>query len=207
MGAYGSEQIANVANSLFSPISYYHDTSIEGYKQDLEFAKRLIEETGLKNKTLSLIFNANRANQEETALIIQQQMKNVGITLEITPLESNGFFAKAFGDAADYDMYLNGYAAPGDPDVFIGMFNGTWGINVFVSDEAKALWAEGSVTVDEIRRADIYKRLQVQAKKDMTIYPIAFPNYCFVADRHFQGFDALTTIPIFEDYMKISVTD
>lgn len=204
MGAYGSKQIASVANSLFSPKSYYQDTDIEGYKQDLPLAQRLIDETGLKGKTLKLIFNANRAYQQETALIIQQQLKNLGVNLEITPLESNGFFAKAFSDAADYDLYLNGYAATGDPDVFVGMFNGTWGINVYVSEKAKALWAEGSVTVAENKRAAIYKQLQAQAKEDMTIYPIAFPNYCFVARSNVNGLDALSTIPVFEDYLKIS---
>ena len=157
-GAYGTD-MGVAANTIFSNATQYYDDSIKGYEQDLEKAKKLVKETGLDGKTLKLVYNQDRLYMKETALIVQQQLKNVGINLEVEGIESNGFFDRVFSDASDYDMYFNGYGAFGDPDeVIAGMFDGTWGINLEVSDEQLDLWKQGRAAVDDSKRAEIYKK-------------------------------------------------
>ncbi|KMZ54226.1 ABC transporter substrate-binding protein [Dorea sp. D27] len=203
-GAYGTA-MGTAANTIFSNATQYYDEDIKGYVQDVDKAKKLVKETGLDDKTLKLVYNQDRAFMKETALIVQQQLKDVGIRLEVEGMESNGFFDRVFGDASDYDLYFNGYGAFGDPDeVIAGMFDGTWGINLEVSDGQLDLWKQGRAATDDAERTEIYKKLQEKAVEDMSVYPIAYPNYVFATTSSLQGADELQTNPVFEDYTKLS---
>jgi len=87
----------------------------KGYDYDLEKAKRLLSEAGwkdsdgsgildkdgkaLKNINLVIISPANLPWQEDVAMIIQSQLKNIGINVEIQPLEYSAYVkAKSEGD-------------------------------------------------------------------------------------------------------------
>ena len=204
-GAYG-ESMAEPANTIFSNMTLFYDDSVKGYEQDLEQAKELAENSGLAGKTIKLYYNQDRTYMEETALIIQQQLQEIDVTVEVEGVESNAFFDIVFSDQADYELYLNGYGAAGDPDAVVsGMYNGTWGINVDTSQEILDLFTQASGTVDTDARAGIYSEIQQKAVDQFLVYPIAYPNYCFAASSNVQGLDYYTTTPVFEDYTKISV--
>ncbi|MFR8166771.1 MAG: ABC transporter substrate-binding protein [Enterocloster sp.] len=204
-GAYG-DGMAESANSIFSNVNTFYDPSVEGYTQDVEKAKQLVKETGLDSKTLTLYFNSERVYMKESAQIIQQQLKNVGINLEVIPLESAGFFEKVFGTDGDYEFYLNGYGAVGDPDqVVAGMYDGTWGVNLAVSDEVSQLWKDARTVYTPEERAAIYKQIQIQTTDELTCYPSAYPNYVFVTTSNIKGADTIKRTPVFEDYTKLTM--
>ena len=203
-GAYGG--MAVPANTVLSNMTTFYDESVEGYSQDIEKAKQLAAETGIEGSTMTLYFNSERAYMKESAQVIQQQLKNVGINLEVIPLESTGFFEKVFGTDGDYEFYLNGYAAVGDPDTVVaGMYDGTWGVNLAVSDELLGLWQEARSVFTEDERAAIYKEIQEKTKEEMSCYPIAYPNYVFVTTGNVKGTDTIKRTPIFEDYTKLTI--
>lgn len=204
-GAYG-EGMAVPANTVLSNMTTFYDESVEGYSQDIEKAKQLAAETGIEGSTMTLYFNSERAYMKESAQVLQQQLKNVGINLEVIPLESTGFFEKVFGTDGDYEFYLNGYAAVGDPDTVVaGMYDGTWGVNLAVSDELLGLWQEARSVFTEDERAAIYKEIQEKTKEEMSCYPIAYPNYVFVTTGNVKGTDTIKRTPIFEDYTKLTI--
>ena len=204
-GAYG-DGMAESANSIFSNVNTFYDPSVEGYTQDVEKAKQLVKETGLDSKTLTLYFNSERVYMKESAQIIQQQLKNVEINLEVIPLESAGFFEKVFGTDGDYEFYLNGYGAVGDPDqVVAGMYDGTWGVNLAVSDEVSQLWKDARTVYTPEERAAIYKQIQIETRDELTCYPIAYPNYVFVTTSNIKGADTIKRTPVFEDYTKLTM--
>ena len=204
-GAYG-DGMAESANSIFSNVNTFYDPSVEGYTQDVEKAKQLVKETGLDSRTLTLYFNSERVYMKESAQIIQQQLKNVGINLEVIPLESAGFFEKVFGTDGDYEFYLNGYGAVGDPDqVVAGMYDGTWGVNLAVSYEVSQLWKDARTVYTPEERAAIYKQIQIQTRDELTCYPIAYPNYVFVTTSNIKGADTIKRTPVFEDYTKLTM--
>lgn len=200
---YG-ENLAVVANSIFSNRTLYHSDSVKAYKQDVDKAKKLAESSGLAGKTVKLYFNADRAYMKETAQVIQQQLKTIDVTVDVQGVESNGFFDIVFTDQADYELYLNGYASAGDPDdVVVGMYDGTWGINVDTPQEVLDLFIQGRGTVDEKQREETYADLQQKAHDANLVFPIAYPNYCFAAPSNLKGVDTCQTTPIFEDYTEI----
>ena len=204
-GAYG-EGMAVPANAILGNVTTFYNKDFKGYEQDIEKAKALVAEAGLDKKPMKLYFNSERVYMKETAQIIQQQLKNVGITLEVTPIESAGFFEKVFGTDSDSEFYLNGYGQIGDPDKTVyGMFNGTWGVNLKTTDELTALWTEARSTFDPAKRQELYNKIEQLTKDEMVAYPIAYPNYVFVTTADVEGTDTITRTPVFEDFTQLSI--
>lgn len=202
-GAYG-EAMGLPANTIFSSQNLFHDDSMKGYEQDLDEAKKLAKSSGLEGKTIKLHYNTDRGFMEDTALMIQQQLKEIDVNVELEGIDANGFFDVVFTDQADYELYLNEYGASGDPDsVVAGMYDGTWGINVDTSGEILELFKQGRATNDMEERASIYSELQKKAQEEYLVYPIAYPSYCFVTTSNLKGAEEYTTTPVFEDYTKL----
>ena len=204
-GAYG-ENIAEPATNFFGPGVPYYDAKVTNYEYNAEEAKKLVKEAGLEGKTLKLVYNTSRTNQEETALILQQQLKAVGINLEVTGFDTQGFFEVFFySEAGDWDLGLNGYAANAGPNSLRYMFSadGSLTKNVFTTDAALELWKAGNATFDETQRAEIYGKLQQQIKDDYCAYPIAFPNWIAATDKGLMGLDVRQIVPVFEDYLEL----
>lgn len=204
-GAYGSEEIAAPAKTVFCPENFYY-SDVDGYHQDLEAAKSLIEESGLAGQTLKLVYNSSRPNMEDCALIIQQQLKNVGINVEITGYETQGFFEKFFyTDLGDWDLGLNGYSTNSDNqgDEYMFSSEGFLSKNLCTNDEIAALWNEGDATTDPAKRAEIYKQLQEKIRDEYTMFPISNPNFIMAVDKNLKGCDAIQVVPVFEDYTQL----
>ncbi|MCQ2554275.1 MAG: ABC transporter substrate-binding protein, partial [Clostridia bacterium] len=64
-GTYGDAALCDSANSILSKVSMFYDPSVKNYTQDIEKAKKLIEETGIKDKEITIIYNSARVGQEE----------------------------------------------------------------------------------------------------------------------------------------------
>lgn len=202
-GAYG-DYMGKTANSIFSNRNTFYDESIKGYEQNLDEAKSLAQSSGLAGKTITLHYNTDRSYMEATALLIQEQLKAIDVNVEIQGIDANGFFDVVFTDQDDYELYLNEYAAIGDPDnVVAGMLDGTWGINVDTPQEILDLFQKGRQTTDVEERTAIYKELQQKAADAYLVYPIAYPNYCFATSDNLEGTEDLSTTPVFEDYTKL----
>lgn len=203
-GAYG-DKMGVPANTVFSSQNLFHNDDMEGYKQDLDKAKELAESSGLAGKTITLYYNTDRGFMEATALLIQEQLKAIDVTVDVQGIDANGFFDVVFTDQDDYELYLNEYGSMGDPDTVVsGMFDGTWGINVDTSDEILDLFKQGRETTDTAEREAIYTELQQKAQDEYLIYPIAYPSYCFATSDNLDGTETYTTTPVFEDYTKLS---
>lgn len=203
-GAYG-DNMATKANSIFSNRNLFYDKDIKGYEQNLDEAKKLAKSSGLAGKTIKLHYNTDRTYMEATALLIQEQLKEIDVNVEIEGIDANGFFDVVFTDKSDYELYLNEYAAIGDPDnVVSGMLDGTWGNNIDTPQDIIDLFKKGRETTDTQERAEIYKELQQKAMDAYLIYPIAYPNYCFATTSNLEGTETIKTTPVFEDYTKLS---
>ena len=78
------------------------------------------------------------------------------IMLTFREIDANGFFDVVFTDKDDYELYLNEYAAIGDPgEVVAGMFDGTWGNNIDTPQEILDLFEQGRKTTDVEKRTEI----------------------------------------------------
>ncbi|NCE63261.1 ABC transporter substrate-binding protein [Pseudoflavonifractor sp. 524-17] len=208
-GAYGSSDLAPAAKTVFCPSNFYY-TDVPGYSQDLEQAKQLIAEAGVEGETFRLVYNSSRENMENCALMIQQQLKAVGLNVEIQGYETQGFFEVFFyTDAGDWELGLNGYSTNGDNqgDEYMFSSEGFLSKNICTTDEIAQLWNQGDATNDPAQRTEIYKQIQEQIRDVYTMFPLTSPNFVIAVDKRLQGVDAIDMVPIFEDYLNLYMTN
>ncbi|BCX04281.1 MAG: diguanylate phosphodiesterase [Candidatus Roseilinea sp.] len=132
------------------------------YKRDLEKAKQLLAEAGypdgftakLKNTpTYSFLGNAGIA--------VQEQLKEIGINLEIESLEWSVFLKDYLGK--NFEAVVSGYSGFADPHTPLDGTYVTGRQNNFMSysnPKFDELVAQGAQETDQAKRAEIYREAQ-----------------------------------------------
>src|SRR5262245_2493553 len=119
---------AVVANGQFPPNTWAHDPSVKPYAFDPARAKALLSEAGWKpgpdgvlvkdGKRLSFSLRHDQANQavKDTAVVVQEYLKNVGVEAKLEPLDWPTFVKKLF--ASEFEAIVVGWTNFHDPDPF-----------------------------------------------------------------------------------------
>jgi peptide/nickel transport system substrate-binding protein len=201
--------------SPLSPTTFGYDPSLEnGVKQDLDKANRLLDELGYvkgadgvrekDGKKLTLRYvdgSPNREKRNDIAAIIQQQLKKVGIAVDV---EITKDVATVVYTNQAYDLYGNSQVNS-DP-VALNAFYRTSAPNVrpslsHLSDpEIDKLLDQGVVETDAAKRKEIYKKVQHYMIDNAVILPIYVFPYTVAASKNVSGlkFDSLG-YPLFND--------
>ncbi len=204
-GAYG-DHLAEPANSIFTPSNDYYEKDRVAYVQDIEKAKQLAEESGLTGKTLTLIYDSYYIGSGPAAALIQEQLKAIGVTVDVQALDNTGFNNRFFfAGSTDWDMGIKGFPNTGDNSTPNYMFkkDSYFTQNAIISDEADALWRAAELEQDPEKRAELYAQIDDQVDADYMMYHLAFPKIGIVSQKQYGGYTELTRNPLFEDWMKI----
>ena len=189
-GAYGSEELARPATgTVICAGEVYYNEDVPNYQQDLETAKQLVAETGLDQQPMRLIYNRDRNNMEETALIIQQQLRDVGIEVQITAMESSAFFESFFyADKGDWDIGLNGWSSSGRASYPSWYIKGSsYCLNTYTTDELNALWTAADTTTENPEEA--YNEVSRLLQTYYTYVPISSTNKVIVTPANTHGWE------------------
>jgi peptide/nickel transport system substrate-binding protein len=133
------------------------------YKPDVDRAKKLMAEAGQANGfTVKCMVIPTFPTMMSGAPVIAQQLKRIGITMEIEQVEY-AIWIKRW-QAHDFDMTLNSTPGYADPDVaFFRALHSTKGQNwnSWKVPEVDALLEEGRKTMDPKKRKEVYDRVQI----------------------------------------------
>lgn len=138
------------------------------YKQDVEAAKKLMEEAGYgEDNRMQLTMAAGLLDSiRDTAVILQQQLKEIYIDVEITNLESGEYvdiWGKMDTPDAGFDSMCGQNGSGTDPNRAVSFFfSTTGGANVWGYSNARVdeLCEKGVSTTDESERETYYKEAQ-----------------------------------------------
>jgi len=180
------------ANSIIGPNVWgYYD--VEKFTQDIAKAKALLAEAGYPNGFKAKIWVNDNPVRRDTAVILQDQLKQIGIDLTIETVEWGAFLD---GTArGDHEMYLLGWGTvTRDPDY--GMFElvssstmGAAGNRSFYSNpEVDKLLEAGKTELDPEKRKDIYKQIQEIIRRDIPMYMIVYPLQNVVTQKNIKNF-------------------
>ena len=209
--AYGSDELAVPANSVLTPDQHQYSKDAPGYKQDLETAKKLAKSSGLEGKTLTYIYNADRANMEAVATVVQQQLSQIGVKLNIEGLDSPTFFARFFanGKGTDtYDLGSNGWDSERGSAYQAHFYldhglreHNVWGWSKEISEKV----IKADATADEAEAQKLWDEIQEEYVEEYWEFPLTYTNFVMVSQKNVTGLDGSEVVPELVDWMSIKV--
>jgi peptide/nickel transport system substrate-binding protein len=154
------------------PTSPYHVKGIEAPPRDLEKAKALVKQSGVRTPIPVSMMVPNTPDQAQLAEVIQSMVRDAGFDLKINLVE----FASSLsaGSQGNFETYLIGWSGRTDPDgnLYTFLHSGAGQNDGHYSNPIvdEALDTARSLT-DPAERIAQYTRLVEQERKDL---PIAY---------------------------------
>lgn len=207
--AYKSEEYADKAYSLFSSSTMSYTDDVEKYEQDKNKSKELLKEAGASNLKLTLAYGTQKTQQEKIALVIQSNLKDVGIEVELKPMEKSAFYGELYDVGnASFDLALNGYVMGTEPAEYASIFvkGGSNNLGGYLNEEIDKKFEEALKETDDKKRDALYKEIQQTLADDVALYPICYSKSIVAVDKNYDITKAnLAPIFMFRDLNGIKV--
>lgn len=199
-----------VAHSPIHPISWAYNPDIPKVEYDEERARQLLKSAGWKDidgdgivekggKEFKFTIVTNQGNKirEQIAVIIQQQLKKLGIEVKPRIVEWSSFIEN-FINKGNFDTTILGWiSAMNDPDVEYDVWHSSQSFkegrlrgNNFISyhnKEIDKLFEEGRVTMDKDKRKKIYFKIQEILAKELPYVFLYHPKVIVAIRDRFAG--------------------
>ncbi len=206
-GSYISNEYSDEAISFLPRKATYYTENVPAYKYDVERAKELVASSGADKLKIRLAYITNNAIYEKQAAIIQQNLKAVGINLELIVMDLQAFMVKQKEGNSDYEMYLSGYIMGIDPDTFASLFltDGLANYMRYSNLEVDNLFEQGRIETDIQKRKEIYEKIQRLIIKDGVFFPLTENKMVLAIDSRIGGIEEASLVPVytFEDMSKL----
>jgi peptide/nickel transport system substrate-binding protein len=194
----------------YPPSSWVYNPNAKLYEYDPEQAKALLAEAGWQAGSdgilvkegqpfqFTTIVKAGDTQLEQTATVIRDNLKAVGISMDTISLEAS-VLRQDHMAKHDFDAFLWGRTVFYDPDYTVTW--STWAIDAaynFVSYSNPALddlLAKGAATLDPEQRKAIYWQVQDILAEEQPIIFLDWPSALNGVSANFQGYSPDGTTP------------
>ena len=171
------------ANGPYQPGHWAYNENVTPYPYDPERAGALLDEAGWSDSDgdgvrdkdgrpfeFTIMTNQGNKPREQTAVIIQQRLKQVGLSVKVRTLEWAAFI-KEFLDKKKFEAVVMGWNIPIDPDLYNVWHSsktreGELNFISFKNDEVDRLLDEARFTLDRAVRKKAYDRIQEIFKEE-----------------------------------------
>ena len=191
---------ADLAESILPPGSWASDDGIAPNPFDPGRARRLLDEAGYRDPDgdgplprLRLTFKTSQNEQRRrVAAAIQEQLRQVGIAVEIQSLEWGTFFSDV--KRGNFQIYGLTWVGIADPDIFHHAFHSGSappdGANRggYVNPEVDRLTGAARRETSREKRREMYRRVQRILARDLPVLPLWANRNVLVRDRRLSGF-------------------
>ena len=177
------------------PLGMQPDARLDPYEHDLERAKRLLKASGFDTATpLRLIYDQTYPGAAQIYPIIGQQLRALGLRLELHAMESTAYIARRYEQRDTYELSGSHGGAYGlGPHVTSTYFNcrrHDWQYG-YTNCDLDRYFAEATATVDPDRRRDLYFQAALLLNRDLPILPLWAPDEVHARHRRLGGGFAL----------------
>ena len=168
-----------------------YNGNVKKYNQDIEKAKKLLAEAGYPNGLDIELWCMDDGPRVDMCVIIQDQLKKIGINVEIKIFEFGAYVSKTA--LPNKELYFLSWNSSGDGDValyplFHSSQHGAPGNRSFYSNkEVDKLLDKARVSVDEEERRSLYKEVQNILQEDLAIYALAYPKINLAKNKELKG--------------------
>ncbi|MGC2250612.1 MAG: ABC transporter substrate-binding protein [Acidobacteriaceae bacterium] len=189
--------MARPADSLLPPNHWAYTNDVAHYDYNPQRAKRLFDDAGLKPGSDGIRFHltmktSNDGGARELAMTLQQQLRAVGIALDVRSFE----FATFYSDIShgSFGMYsLRWIGGNEDPDIFHYAFASAsvppHGANRGDYSNAQVdQWLQAAASEsDQAKRAVLYVQVQQTLAKEMPTLPLWYLDSIVIYNRRLSG--------------------
>jgi peptide/nickel transport system substrate-binding protein len=165
------------ATSVLPPQHWAYDGNLRPYPHDPEMAKELFRRAGYSGEAGKRLHLIMKTSTEETsrllAVILQQQLHEVGVDLELRTFEFATFYSDVVKGA--FQIYTLRWVggANQDPEIFEYIYDSKSfaprraNRSYYANPLVDALIEQGRSELDEIKRKHIYAQIQQQTLQDL----------------------------------------
>ncbi len=196
---------ATLASSLLPPFHWAFHKPTTSLDYDPEQAKRLLDEAGFPDPDgpggkprLTLLYKTSTdALPVAIARVIAAQLAEVGVAVELRPLEFHLFLSDV--KKGNFQLYTLSSAEIAEPSLFRNFFHSAYipsaknldaGLNRmrYHNPALDELLDQGSREIDRERRKDIYAKVQDLLAAEVPMLPLWHPDNVTVARKVVTGF-------------------
>jgi peptide/nickel transport system substrate-binding protein len=166
-----------VYNGMYTPVaqantptSPYYVPSVKPPARDVEAAKTLLKQAGVKLPVQVVLTATNGSDNQQTAEVIQSMTRDAGFDVSIKTLEFASSLQAAY--SGNFQAYLIGFSGRTDPDPNTWVFLHTGGVGNYGKYSNPAmdkLLDQQRLVTDVAQRRDIYAQIWEQERKDMPL--------------------------------------
>ncbi len=142
------------------------------YPYDVERARALLAEAGVGDLRLRFVYDSARGNFAAAGEIMRDQLRAVGITLELQPVERAVMVERVY--SGDYDITMQSFTSSGDPvigyhRIYLSQPPGTPFVNAtgYSNAEVDRLLAEAASLADLDARKVVYDQVNAILSVDV----------------------------------------
>lgn len=154
---------ASPAGTLIpSTMETYAGDAIDVYTTDLDEARRLLEESGVGEFTIELAVPQSSKEQQQAAVLIQDNLRQIGIDAQINILPDADYQGRRNG--RELPLFFHEWYSWGDDPFYqmtfllkCGQFTN---FANYCNEELDQIIAEGTFTTDPVRRQELSTRAQ-----------------------------------------------
>ncbi len=202
---------ADLADSILAPAFWAHGDGIPRVRHDPSAAARFLDEAGYRDpdgegpgSRFRLTYKTSQNElRRRIAAVIQEQLRKVGIAVEIQSFEWGTFFSDI--RKGNFQLYALTWVGIMDPDIYHYAFHSDQfpprGANRggYRNPDIDRLVEEGRRETSQGKRKEIYKKVQVLLARDLPVFPLWTNRNILLRDRRLQGFE----ITPGEDYTSV----
>ena len=190
--------MARPANSVLPPQHWAYDANAKSYPHDVAKARQLLDEAGYRAGADGVRFHLvmKTSTDETTRLlcaVLQQQLREVGIALDIRSYEFATFYADILRGA--FQLYSLRWVGGSnqDPDVFENVFDTASfapkraNRGYYSNPEVDRLIAAGRHSVDERERTAAYVEIQQILNRDLPYVHLWWADNVLVHTRRLEN--------------------
>ncbi|WP_161958836.1 ABC transporter substrate-binding protein [Ferruginivarius sediminum] len=181
-----------VATSFVPKGQMFHNPDTPTYDYDPDKARQLLDEAGVEDLTLEIITAAGNETQQQTAVLLQNMLKQVGIELNIVKQEPGQTWDTIV--QGEYDLSLNYWTNDIiDPDQkatfsVYGENDAKSYYTRYHNPEVAKLVEKGRTVLDAEKRRDIYYKIQEMAKKDVHWIDLYYSPFRNASHQYVENF-------------------
>jgi peptide/nickel transport system substrate-binding protein len=182
--------MATIANSVISPVNFFHHAGLKGPAFDPVKARKLLSEAGKLGLEIELKTSTD-ADAVANMMVLTQQLRDAGFTVKLRSHEFGTFFSDV--TKGNYELYSLRWTAVTDPDFLNRIFHSKEmppGRNrvFYANSKVDRLLEAGAQEPDPQKRQKLYFEVQEIVLHDLPYIPLWFPDNVAVLGASINGF-------------------